>query len=373
MARRLPPVRPFSHWGDASPYGPPLELVTVGDPLEETWGYLRALATEGLFLDVAQRIHRVSPRASEEAFPKARSFVLQAYEYFQAARPASPRSAPLLYYYSLLNLAKFLIALAAPSRLRARQDLNHGLTARDARTIRAGSMRSRRGVFTSLTETLATEPLPETDLKLRDLIARCIDVSAEFSVGWNRSPSLITCVISQREDRRRNLAWTTIEIPRRFLVGGRARRLLGQGSPLLKRFRQVAGRDRVLTLQGPALKWRGQKQHTRRLALLNERLRRLRLLVEGPEDTLAPVLDVHRHYSLQLPLGAAPPLPEMSTILAVSFYLSHIVRYRPYQFESALSGTDSWIITTFTRSGPTKFVRLALNHAMGSEYRFRQI
>src|SRR5205085_1093478 len=67
--------------------------------------------------------------------------------------------------------------------------------------------------------------------------------------------------------------------------------------------------------------------------------------------------------------GDKSPLPELSSIFAIQFYMSDIVRYHPNILSDDSTSTDPWVLDTFNRTGPAKFARLALSYLVGRDLR----
>jgi hypothetical protein len=355
----MPGVRPFDHQLPLEVYGPRQTMSTVSDPLEERWSYLQALALKPMFVDFARKVHGVKAGEASKSWETARSYVIQAHDYFYAARSANPRSSPLLYYYSMLNLSKFLLAISGPRRLKGRAQLNHGLTVpRDARTLRTAVLRSRPGIFTSLTEVLTGETMAEQDLQLRDLVARCLDITFEYEAAWRKPSGLLQCDISRRTQAEKRRMWLTVTV--QVDSNQNASTLAWTDGPLGGRFKLRQSPGNSIVFESSMLRWKGHG-YTKKLSQLRRMARPLRV------HLLATSSPGYIYY-LPLPMtGKAAPLPELANILAVAFYLSHIVRYRPYVFERAISAPDSWILTTFNRSCTTKFISLALDYAIGKD------
>src|SRR4029077_6108859 len=59
--------------------------------------------------------------------------------------------------------------------------------------------------------------------------------------------------------------------------------------------------------------------------------------------------------------GLDAPLPELSAIFAIAFYLSDLVRYHPNVIAGDSETTDPWLLDTFRPAGPGKFARLGVS------------
>ena len=317
------------------------------------------------FLEIASH-HGVESGAAEGAYVVARHFIRQAQDYYFAARAASATSAPLLQYYGILNLAKFALAATCPEKVKQRRQLQHGLRVEgDASPPQAARLIASEGIFSTLTEQLVEEP-PASSLSVDELLARTIDVAAEYVRAWKKPIRSTIGVITSRADDGTKW-WIVVDVQATSLVPD-ASAIEYTGSPLKYEFRQVVSNVPSLlrfesNVDAPAADD----------PVLRKLVRRLRPSLSSGEykeqGWPTPWRVVQLPYRLP---GGKPPLPEMSTIYAVSFYLADIVRYHPNILADDSTSTDPWVLESFARSGPAKFARLALNYLMAGDIRMEQ-
>ncbi len=110
------------------------------------------------------------------------AFLRQAMAFWKAARSLDVRSCPLLYYYSLLNLAKALIAVYEVEKLPSR--INHGITCRaDGTDLRDHMLQFKRdGVFPRLYRCVLGDEIPDNEsVRVSDLLSYCFEISYELT------------------------------------------------------------------------------------------------------------------------------------------------------------------------------------------------
>ena len=216
---------------DVSTYG-------IFRPLEEeVWAAIRLLATEDICVTLLRgRRSRTGRRGPlKNLASKIRSCITQADEYFWMALEASPRAAPLLHYYSMLNLTKALIYLEAPERLEDESGLLHGLSdpsrMKDPRSFsldQESIVVNRGGVFPSLYNVLTGgEITRNTAVKVFDLLrysawlshdiedlgTMCRMVHGDFSIATDENGHFmrLTAEIGREEVRSHCGAVTSFE------------------------------------------------------------------------------------------------------------------------------------------------------------------
>lgn len=160
---------------------------TLGEPETIIWSAIRHLCSQGVAERVAQQ-HRPNTKKQRDSIGRnLKLYVRQASEFYDAARAAKPNTAPLIYYYSFLNLSKALCELSIPNFHRRPECYKHGLTwipdRRKLANPQTEAIRvSTRGVWHVLWESLTGLPCPAqnpTILRIKDLFSFCPEVSVE--------------------------------------------------------------------------------------------------------------------------------------------------------------------------------------------------
>ncbi len=102
---------------------------TLGDPETVIWSSIRQLGSRGVAEILAQKIHGIQKKRDQRAVANSvKLYLQQAWEFYQVARAAKPNTAPLIYYYSFLNLSKALCELKHPRLHRQPECYHHGLS-----------------------------------------------------------------------------------------------------------------------------------------------------------------------------------------------------------------------------------------------------
>src|SRR6476646_4231185 len=163
---------------------------TLGDPERIIWASIRHLCSREVAEGVAGENHGRTARRHREAISRnLKLYIQQASEFYSAAATAKPNTAPLIYYYSFLNLAKALCELKRPNFHRYGECYKHGLSWRpDPKRLvnptRETVALSTRGVWHVLWEgvTGCQCPAPNpTRILISHLFSFCPEVSVEYS------------------------------------------------------------------------------------------------------------------------------------------------------------------------------------------------
>src|SRR6266852_9909277 len=102
---------------------------TLGDPEAIIWSSIRHLCSRGVAEDIAAPTHGVIRRRDRaEVGKNLKLYVQQASEFYEAAHAAKPNTAPLIYYYSFLDLAKGLCELRQPRFHERSECYRHGVS-----------------------------------------------------------------------------------------------------------------------------------------------------------------------------------------------------------------------------------------------------
>lgn len=153
----------------------------------------------------SERIHcrRNSSRpAKKERKAVARNvklYIQQATDFYEAAHDAKPNTAPLIYYYSFLNLAKALCEFKHPRLHEQAESYRHGVSWRPNPQYMVDLKKeevsvSTRGVWHLLWENLTDTPRSianPTRLRIRNLFCFCPEVSIEHQRTFGGSQRLV--------------------------------------------------------------------------------------------------------------------------------------------------------------------------------------
>lgn len=235
---------------------------TLGDPETIIWSSIRQLCSRFAAENIAARIFGIAKKKDREAVASnVKLYIQQSAEFYEAGRDAKPHTAPLMYYYSFLHLAKAFCELRKP-RLHERQECyRHGLGWRpDPRVVvnmetEEVSVTSR-GVWHVFWESLNGIRCPAanpTRLRIRDLFAYCPEVSAEFGRAFGQNNRLLELEkLDVFLDRSERHAWVTFSVNRQDLKDQHvlASRLLAQlATPRSTYMETKSGKQEIRTFQ----------------------------------------------------------------------------------------------------------------------------
>jgi hypothetical protein len=176
---------------------------TLGDPEKIIWSSIRHLCSRGVAEYVAAHSHGIKGTPNLRAVASnLKLYVYQAAEFYEVAKAAKPNTAPLIYYYSFLNLAKALCEISHPKFRERPECYRHGISWRPHPKSLVNPARDKvsittRGVWHVLWESLmrvrCTPPNP-CRLLIKDLFLYCPEVSIEIDMAFLAKPELIPLV-----------------------------------------------------------------------------------------------------------------------------------------------------------------------------------
>src|SRR5205814_1962250 len=115
----------------------------------------------------------------------------QAYDLYQASTLSSRRAKPLLDYYAILNLSKFVLGLSRPDLLPSRNPRHGlGLARQTVSRPREARMSPSPGVFSALHQMLAHSPASGS-FTAGNALSQLCEVQAEYEEGWGGESRLM--------------------------------------------------------------------------------------------------------------------------------------------------------------------------------------
>ena len=353
-------------------------VLSVVRPLEEEiWAAIRLLAVEGVCM---VQLRRRFPTRREGPLTKIASMIssciTQAEEYYRLAVRSSNRVAPLLHYYSMLNLAKALIWLEAPTRLSTANHFHHGLSdparVKDPQTfsIYRETLQVREGVFPSLHFVLTGQQLARgTSVSLADLLQYCTSITYELEEVAGTPARLIDGTFGGAIDAQGKTVRLIAEMERSSAEGccRTMSRFKAEAPTFAALFSRVASHDpQTLLYESQPIPYSGVATLRSAIGQLRAKLRTLRLYRFPTQVEISPMAD----YWLPLSMNGGQPLPEPCVLLAITFYLGSLVRYQPHIYDHMLGSAESWILESFVRQCPLAFCHIMLNHLWRIEHLF---
>lgn len=314
-----------------------------------------------------------------------RSFIRQGKSYYSSARSLHYRSSSLLYYYSFLNLAKALLVLKEPSSVRGR--VSHGLsydTESKNRDFRQEFVQGRsKGVWPMLFEEENHLPLSGIDAnkyRITELLSYCTSIGLQYQMAHFGSQGYIPsrCALLLNTPRRE--AWLLIEVlasrsvpPIPLAVEQELQREFEETSVLRPIAKQIFDSDGKTAANSRYF------QHKVPIGFLSDDTVNLAVLIGSLRNALGRFADIsyvpsHHDFCILVPCGSHNiPVNELLAIYAIMFYLSSLVRYRPYYLEELLEQESAWIIESFVSSMPEIFLRAIVNRIADDGIALRRI
>lgn len=176
---------------------------TLGNPEHIIWSSIRHLCSRGVAEDIASRLHGVKRVGDIKAVSRnLKLYIQQAHEFYEAAQSAKANTAPLIYYYSFLNLAKALCEIRKPGFHKRKECYGHGISWRPNPNFLVNLEKevvslSYAGVWHALWETLtqSTFSTPKgTKLSVKDMFLYCPEVSVEAYRAFGKDSKLISLI-----------------------------------------------------------------------------------------------------------------------------------------------------------------------------------
>jgi|HubBroStandDraft_4_1064222.scaffolds.fasta_scaffold25116_2 hypothetical protein len=319
---------------------------TLGDPEALVWSSIRHLCSRDVVEGIA-RVHRIAKKRDREAVGRnLKLYVRQASAFYDAARSAKPDTAPLIYYYSFLNLAKALCELRYPGFHQRSECYKHGLSwTPDRRNLVNPETETisitTRGVWHILWEALMARTCPAlnpTKVRIKDLFSYCPEVSVESENSFGTTLRLID--IKNPDvlyDSRASEAWLKFSVPRADLKVLRvsAPALAAQIRTPRSNYVEVHSADRDLrTFQSVTPRRLGRDENPPEamqtdIAALNG------FAYPGRERELEYFIPVQRW----LPFA----VPQIAIGYMILFWLGSLVRYDPHSVDS-LMDSGYWML-----------------------------
>lgn len=319
---------------------------TLGDPETILWSSIRQACSRSVAEAIAGD-HGVKKRSERKAVARnLKLYIQQAAEFYEAAVQAKANTAPLIYYYSFLNLAKALCELKKPHFHERPECYRHGLSWRPDPQILVNMHRefvsvSGRGVWHALWEALRGVRCPAPNpmkVPIRDLFSYCPEVSVEYerAIGDNQrtldleKPDLLY-------DKKQRESWIRFSIHRADFPINRV-----SAPAVLQAIRsdrsgyievKSANKDFRTFQTARAAKVRAnQTAHT---ALIEDFLALNLFTHIGRDHQLLYFLPVQNRLAIQL--------PQIVVLYTILFWLGSLVRYDPHSVAN-LMDSHYWIL-----------------------------
>lgn len=332
------------------------------------WALQRRLYVKDPWATLFEAVYRspVSKARTDESL----SYLDQAEEFYNSGTQVGGRMSvrPLLLYYSILNLAKCLIAVRNPTL-----DLSHarhGLTATrpHPRAILGDKIGIRNApnnvnIFSELMTILDGHAPHLRDLQVRHLLPQILPGHRLWTYACGRKEQFLNINIKGFCDSDRHAAWLRIYADRgelAYLGHGVGSLISSSGLPGQWEQVQPEEADRTVVIE-----------QSREIAYVGRPLDCVTDLFRSIRSSLWSVVTTtgaHRKYYLNCDEGLGNHrLPQWSSVYVLFFYLSDLTRYRPVQFDRLLEGRYGPQIESFLAECPSQFLFLMASELLQRE------
>jgi hypothetical protein len=328
----------YPNWGDAG---------TLGDVETILWSSIDQLRSRSAAEWVARYRHGQKNKAERRWIAKnVKVYIQQASEFYASAKAAKSNTAPLIYYYSFLNLAKALCEFRQPGFHLRTECYGHGLSWRPDRYSVVVPGREAvtiigRGVWHSLWEAVTRQTCKArqgTRLKIPELFRYCPEVGLEVGRSLGGETKLLDLEqVQVMYDEKLDEAWL------KFSVSLYSMRNFGLTAKSLSAL-IGSGRTGYVEVKREKKEWR-----TFESVIPVIRKRRENVWQALREDILA--LHVISHLAREKKLAFCLPLqkqlairmPQMLILYTILFWLGALVRYDPHSV-ATLMDSPHWVL-----------------------------
>jgi len=300
---------------------------------------------------------------------EALSYLDQVEQYFNAGTQIGGRISvkPVLLYYSVLNLAKCLMAVKRQSL-----DLSHayhGLSATRTGTrailgdeIRVRTSTTNVNIFSEVMQILDGRRPTIRNLNVRHLLPQILPAHRLWTYACGKREQFISVAITAVHDPVGRKAWLVLAVDRGELAYlGRSVTSLTTSSGVLGSWQQVHNDNpNVVCIE----QIQGVGYNHRPLDCVQSLFATLRPALWSVVTSVYP----HRKYYLNVDSTLGPRrLPQWASMYVLFYYLSDLTRYRPVQFDRFLEGKYGPQIESILDECPRQFLYLMASELLERE------
>lgn len=329
-------------------YGNYSEEVTVGSRKNIIWSSIKHLCSSEVADGYLKSVHSISNSKKRSSIAKnIRIYINHAFNFYSCAEHSSPDTAPLLYYYSYLNLAKALCEIKHPPFHKLPESRRHGLRWQPDPNYLVDMLSekvnlSSRGVWHVLWETITGGQVTatnQTQFQIRDLFSCCPGTTIEYERTFGMDNRLISlCDPEIKLDHDDKELWLVFSVERDNLKTQKLSRnkFINQIANSIDQYRQVkSGDDFHWTFELTIPKKVTSNDFTYLRNLLQPEIRAMNLFVHPGTDGL--------YYSIPDQSGFPIRLPQLLLVYTIVFWLGSLVRYDPHSLID-LQQSRFWIL-----------------------------
>jgi hypothetical protein len=305
------------------------------------------MCSQNVAQNVLAPMHGITRKKDRAAVAwNLRLYVEQAFQFYEAAKGTKPTTAPLIYYYSFLNLAKALCELRHPQFHERMECYGHGLSWRPnpRRIVNPATEKVsivKRGVWHVLWESVTRAPFPVAGparLAIKDLFSYCPEIGVES----NRSLGISTKLVDLEKadvffDKKTLETWLRFSVPRWDLNNLKlsAPGLLAQIGTTRSGYIEVKSNSPELRTFQSATPMRLKSNENAREGLQGDILGLNVFTHLGRGGNLRYFLPVQKRLPFRM--------PQIIVSYTILFWLGSLVRYDPHSV-SALMDSPYWML-----------------------------
>jgi hypothetical protein len=318
---------------------------TLGNPEKIIWSSIKHLCARQVAIAVLYDYGIRNRRLLKSGASSLALYIKQAAEFYEAASYASSNTAPLLYYYSFMNLAKAVCEIHRPRFHQVPESYRHGISWRPNPDYVVDMQKENlslttRGVWHVLWESMMGQRCPAANpqqLKIRDLFAFSFDTSAEYERVFDQKTRLIELKEpSMMVDPKAKELWIKFSVCKDELkaLGLSRNKLLKILTYQNSTYHQVQSGDKDF--------WTFELDNPKRFRRIDSCYN----LCKGEIDAIN--LFVHLRfgdlvYSVPIQDRLPFPIPQLMVLYTIMFWLGSLVRYDPHSLET-LRESHYWIL-----------------------------
>jgi hypothetical protein len=344
---------PLAQHRDGEPNGfhslPSFDLeTTLGEPETIVWSSIRHLGSHAAAAYTAGAHGHTHKRIRETIARNVKLYIGQAHEFYEAAKDAKPNTAPLLYYYAFLNLAKALCEFKKPKLHERIECYSHGISWRpnpkklvrfrtEYLTLRQNGM--WQALWAALMAVACPVP-PNVRLHIQTLFSYCPDIGAEFgrSCGYERLNLIALDSPNVMYDKQRREAWVSFSVKRwRF----RAAKI---SAPTFLRQISVTGNayTEVHSAEPKELR-RFESATVKSVPHVDDVHSAFANEIRAFSLVSHMVLEQKLGYSVPVQRALRYPIPQILAGYSILFWLGSLVRYDPHSVQY-LMDSHYWVL-----------------------------
>lgn len=322
-----------------------VEEDTLADFETVIWSWINHLSSPEIAEFVLRDNHNVNNKVRRKVQAENISlYIKQAHSLYEAAKSTKFNTAPLLYYYSFLNLGKALCEVKYPNFHKNNASRKHGLSWKPTNSSLGNEIRiSTRGVWHCIYEVLTdtNSSLPNgIPLNMKKLFSYCGEITSEYESAIGRNDVLIE-VVDPFFMTDGEKCWITFSIYKEQLriIKLSRRKFLSMVSSQ-DRFKEVKSYSDILYTfelkNAKDLKGENQRDMYK---LFCKELKELNLY------TNIGLGNIEYHIPSQYNLRFK--IPQILAQYSILYWLSSLVRYDPHEIESIQKSKYWYLIDGF--------------------------